>query len=541
MHDAAAGKSTQHDHVAPVQSHSHASSGPSVAPASQQSRCAETEHGAAAPSHAPHGNTSAEVAHAGALFVPSAKEAYAAGAGSHACSHVVEPAPAPDPDDAVAPPPPAVVLASDEHALKPATDSIARPIPSVDTTSAVRFIRSWYAGAPINTRSIGSRSRCPPRKGWGTLRGARMDFAFTAEQRSIHERMRALGAEAEAAAPDARLAVLAKGGALGLSLPREHGGGGLDHLTTAHAYEGLGATLSDGGVLLAAGAHLFGVASMIAKVGTPEQQRAFLPALASGERVATVAATELNAGSDVAEVESVAERAGEGFRVTGHKRFVTWADRAELFFTVARDGRDGRGLVALLVPKSDRVRAGALLPTAGLRGARLAPVDFDGAECGPEALLGRAGAGLAVFQIAMTFERALVLAFRLGAMQRQLEEVIRFAKTRVVGKTAIAKHQAISHRVARMRLRLETARLLTYRAAWELDRGGRGQLEAALAKWHLAESAVASALDDLRLRGGAGYLEDGGLPGALDDALGGTIHSGTEDVLATIVARWIGL
>jgi alkylation response protein AidB-like acyl-CoA dehydrogenase len=353
--------------------------------------------------------------------------------------------------------------------------------------------------------------------------------------------MRALGTEAAKAPVDARLEVLAKGGALGLSLPREQGGGGHDQVSTAYAYEGLGHALADGGVLLAAGAHLFGVASMIAKVGSAEQQRALLPSLASGTRIATVAATEVASGSDVASVSAVAERRGEGFCVTGEKRFVTWADRADLFFTIARDGAGGRGLTALLLPRSAATRAGALLPTAGLRGARLAPLSIEGAEVGPEMLLGRAGAGLAVFQIAMTFERALVLAFRLGAMARALDEAVVFAKKRELGGGPIARHQAVAHRIARMRLRLETSRLLTYRAAWEIDQNARAQLEAALAKWHVAESAVESALDAMRLRGGAGYMEDSGLPSTLDDALGGAIHSGTEDVLATIVARWLGL
>ncbi|WP_199694411.1 acyl-CoA dehydrogenase family protein, partial [Sorangium cellulosum] len=166
---------------------------------------------------------------------------------------------------------------------------------------------------------------------------------------------------------------------------------------------------------------------------------------------------------------------------------------------------------------------------------------FRGCEVGPDALLGRAGAGLAVFQIAMTYERALILAFRLGAMERALGEAVRFAREREIGGQAIARHQAVAHRAAQMKLRLETSRLLVYRAAWELDQGRRGQAEAALAKWHAADSAVLFALDDLWLRGGAGYLEESGLPSAVDDALGGSIHSGTSDVLATVVARWLGL
>ncbi|WP_437925531.1 acyl-CoA dehydrogenase family protein [Sorangium sp. So ce291] len=406
-----------------------------------------------------------------------------------------------------------------------------------------------------------------------------MDFGWTPAQRAVHDRMRALGAEADAAAPDERMRVLARGGALGLPIARDLGGEGLDLVTTALAYEGLGATLRDGGVLLAAGAHLFGVALLLARVGTPAQQRAWLPRMASGDCMATVAATEAGAGSDVASVQARADRTAAGYRLTGEKRYVTWADRADVYFAIARDGGEGRpggaparGLTALLVPRAGadaadapraravadgpdapraravadgpdapRVRPGAPLATAGLRGARLAPVSFCGCEVGPDALLGRAGAGLAVFQIAMTYERALILAFRLGAMERALGEAVRFAREREIGGQSIARHEAVAHRVAQMKLRLETSRLLIYRAAWELDQGHRGQAEAALAKWHAADSAVLFALDDLRLRGGAGYLEESGLPSAVDDALGGSIHSGTSDVLATVVARWLGL
>lgn len=387
-----------------------------------------------------------------------------------------------------------------------------------------------------------------------------MELGFNEAQRALHERMRGLGERVAGAPPASRLRLLAEGGALGLSIPAEHGGGGFDLVSTAHAYEGLGATLRDGGVLLAAGAHLFGVAMMLVRCASPEQKALWLPRLASGEVIATVAATEEGSGSDIGAAQSIAEPLPSastgaaapsseplpgGFRLTGKKRYVTAAQRAGLYFAVARSGapeRGGRGLTALLVPRTaGGIEVGAPLDLAGLRHAELAPVAFDATTVGPEALLGRAGAGLAVFQIAMTYERALILAFRLGAMETELRESIAFVRSRRLGDAAIAKHQAVSHRVARMKLRLETARLLTYRAAWALDRGERGHAEAALAKWHVAESAERSALDAIKLRGGAAYLEESGLMQGLDDAIGGAIHSGTEDVLANIVAGWLGL
>lgn len=354
--------------------------------------------------------------------------------------------------------------------------------------------------------------------------------------------MRALGAAVNAMAPAERLGALARGGALGLPIPARYGGSGLDLVTTALAFEGLGATLNDAGTLLGAGAHVFGLTLLVLRVGTEAQKQAWLPRLARGEVIGTVAATEEGSGSNVAAVEAIAERVGDGFRVTGKKRYVTLANEAGVFFVVGRDGRQGRGLTGLLVPReTPGISVGERLATAGLRGAGLAPVELAGCEVGPEALLGSAGAGLAVFQIAMTFERALILAFRLGAMERALEEAVRFARTRSLGGVPIGTHQAVAHRIARMKLRLETSRLLVYRAAWLLDQGARGQAEAALAKWHAGESAAESALDAMRLRGGEGFLEESGLPGAALDAMGGTIHSGTSDVLATIVAKWLGI
>lgn len=369
-----------------------------------------------------------------------------------------------------------------------------------------------------------------------------MDFGWTPEQDALHQRMRQVGAEAALAPPADRLTLLAERGALGLAIPEAQGGAGHTLLDCAYAYEGLGASLPDGGTLLAAGAHLFGVACCIARVGTDDQRARWLPRLATGDILATIAATEKDAGSDVAAVTTAIVDGDDGVCVTGDKAWVTSAADAGLFLVVGRTG-DQRGLSVALVPRPESssekaVVPGAPLETLALSRAGLAPVRF---EAAPGERLGKAGAGMAVFQTSMVLERALVLAFRLGAMERALDEAIVFVQRRKVGEKRIADHQAVSHRLARMKLRLESARLIAYRAAWALDRGDRGHLEAALAKWHLAEAAVENALDALRLRGGTGFLREAGLGADLDEALGGSIHSGTGDVLAGIVAGWLGV
>lgn len=368
-----------------------------------------------------------------------------------------------------------------------------------------------------------------------------MEFDWSAEQERLHRRMRELGAHIDGLATDRRMAALAAGGALGLSVARDFGGGGESLVSTAYAYEALGATLDDGGLLLAAGAHLFGVAMTLQHVGDDAQKARWLPDMVTGACIGTVATTEAGAGSDVASVSATVEPTDSGYVASGDKSYVTFADRAGLFLFVGRAG-GRRGLTTALLEAADPgVRCEPPLDTLGLAGARLAPVRFEGCRLEEGQVLGRAGGGMAVFQIAMTYERALVLAFRLGAMQRQLDEAIAFVRKRRLGATPLSDHQAVTHRVARMKLRLESARLSIYRTAWLLDRGKRAQAEAALAKWQVADAAVEGALDAIRLRGGAAYLEQAGLGAALDNTLGGSIHSGTADVLANIVAGWLGV
>jgi alkylation response protein AidB-like acyl-CoA dehydrogenase len=368
-----------------------------------------------------------------------------------------------------------------------------------------------------------------------------MEFGWREGQRQLHERMRELGRRAQETPAAERLDLLAKGGVLGLCIASDHGGGGHDLVTTAFAFEGLGRELDDAGVLLAAGAHLFGVALPLEKAGSDAQRARWLPPLCSGRCLGTVAATEAGAGSDVAQMQSQVAPRGDGWLVRGDKRYVTNADRSGLHLFVGQ-ALGVRGLTVALVPgDSVGIEIAEPHPTLGLEGARLAAVRFSDCALDADAILGKPGAGSRVFQIAMTYERALVLAFRLGAMERQLEQAKHYARSRRLGDQPIARHQAVSHRVARMKLRLETARLMTYRAAWELDQGKRGQVEAALTKWHVAEQALDSSLDALRLRGGEGFLSEGGFGRDVHEALGGTIHSGTSDVLATIVASWLGL
>jgi alkylation response protein AidB-like acyl-CoA dehydrogenase len=155
--------------------------------------------------------------------------------------------------------------------------------------------------------------------------------------------------------------------------------------------------------------------------------------------------------------------------------------------------------------------------------------------------LGAEGTGANVFKASMIWERACLFAAWIGVMERQLERVIAFARERKQFGKPIGKHQAISHRIADMKLRLEAARLLLYRACWAKDSGADPTLPVALAKLAVSEAIVQTSLDSIQIHGGLGVMTETGLERGLRDAISGTIYSGTSEIQRELVARSLGL
>ena len=141
----------------------------------------------------------------------------------------------------------------------------------------------------------------------------------------------------------------------------------------------------------------------------------------------------------------------------------------------------------------------------------------------------------------MDWERTCLFASHVGAMQRLLEQAIAYARTRRQFGQPIGKFQAVSHRIADMRVRLDAARLLTYRAAYQLGHARTASLEAAIAKLYVSESLLESATDTVQVFGGYGFMTEYGVERALRDAVGAPLYSGTSEMQRNIIARWLGL
>jgi alkylation response protein AidB-like acyl-CoA dehydrogenase len=353
-----------------------------------------------------------------------------------------------------------------------------------------------------------------------------------------------LGAEEGVAPGRRRWRRCGERGLLGLCLPERFGGRGLQAASTARALEALGYAHRDMGLTFALSAHLFACALPIALDGGAALQAEVLPGLASGALVGAHAITESDAGSDVFALRTTARREGSVYVLDGVKSFVTNGPVADVCLVYAKtDPQAGPlGISAFAVAaETPGLRRGEAYAKMGLDSAPVGALHLEGCRVPEARRLGAEGAGAAIFKRSMMWERTCLFAGYLGMMERQLETAVAYATSRRQFRKAIAKFQAVSHKIAGMKLRLESARLLLYRACWRLDRGDSAMLDVALAKLAVSEAVVQSGLDLLQLHGGLGYTVDLGLEQELRDALPATIFSGTSEIQRDLIAAELGL
>jgi hypothetical protein len=263
-----------------------------------------------------------------------------------------------------------------------------------------------------------------------------------------------------------------------------------------------------------------------------------------GELIGAHGMTEPDSGSDAYSLRTRAERVEGGYVINGSKMFVTNAPVADLavFFATVDPGKKMWGITCFVVEKgTPGFTIGQTLEKMGLRTSPMGELVFQDCFLPLENRLGPEGAGANIFNNSMEWERSAILASHIGAMERQLEESIQYARERYQFGQPISKFQSVANRIVDMKVRLETARLLLYKVAWLKKMGKPAVMEAAIAKLYLSECFVQSSMDALRVRGGYGYMTEFEVERDLRDAIGGTLYSGTSDIQRVIIARWLGL
>ncbi|ASU81456.1 acyl-CoA dehydrogenase [Nocardiopsis gilva YIM 90087] len=375
-----------------------------------------------------------------------------------------------------------------------------------------------------------------------------MDFEWSEEDNEAYERIR-VGAEALTTGPDEyftrdewkRCAEL---GITGLCVPVASGGGGLGFLSTARATEALGRGCSDMGLVFGVLAHLFACSMPIVEFSGPELRERALPRLASGEWIGANAITEEAAGSDVMAMAARARRLGEHYVLDGVKSFVSNGPVADLFlvYAVTDPAMGHMGVSAFAVERDTPglVAEGPFAKT-GLRRCPAGAVRLENCRVPASHRLGEEGQGGAIFQRSMSWERTCLFAAYLGQTERLLERCVARARERRQFGRAIGSNQAMSHRIAEMRVRLEACKLLLWRACWLLDQGRPARLEVAVAKHEIAEGAVRGALDAMRIFAGEGVRAESDVGRGLDDALPALFFSGTSEMQLEMIAKELGL
>ncbi len=333
-------------------------------------------------------------------------------------------------------------------------------------------------------------------------------------------------------------------GLQGLPFPEEYGGADADILTTILTMEGLGYGCRDNGLIFALNAQMWSVQHPILTFGTETQKQRYLPGLCQGKLIGAHGMTEPGSGSDAYSLRTRAEKCDDGYLLNGTKMFVTNAPHADLAVVFATTNPDlGQwGISAFIVETSTSgFEVSRDIEKMGLRTAPMGELILQNCFVPEDNRLGPEGAGASVFNNSMEWERSSILATNVGAMQHQLETCVRYARERQQFGQPIGKFQSVSNRIADMKVRLETARLILYKVAWLKAMGKPAVLEAAIAKLYLSECFVQSSQDAIRVHGGYGYTTEFEVERDLRDSIGGTLYSGTSDIQRMIIANWLGL
>lgn len=333
-------------------------------------------------------------------------------------------------------------------------------------------------------------------------------------------------------------------GILGLPFPEAYGGSNSDILTTMLTMEGLGYGCRDNGLIFALNAQMWSVQHPILTHGSQAQKEKYLPGLIRGELIGAHGMSEPNSGSDAYSLHTRAEKCDGGYRLNGSKTFVTSAPIADIAVVFATTSPEKKmwGISAFLVEKgTPGFSVSGNFEKMGLRTAELGELILSDCYIPAENRLGAEGTGAQIFNGSMEWERSCILGSHLGAMEYQLEICIRYASERRQFNQPIGKFQSVSNRIADMKVRLETARLLLYKVAWLKKQGKSAVMEAAMAKLYLSEAFVQSSMDAIRIHGGYGYMSEFEVERDLRDAIGGTIYSGTSDIQRNLIANLLGL
>ncbi len=376
-----------------------------------------------------------------------------------------------------------------------------------------------------------------------------MNFAPTSEQKMVREMVRKfselhikpIAAELDRTHrhPEEICRQLGELGLMGVAVPTEYGGAGMDNVTYVMALIEISEACASCGVIASVNNSLYGYP--VKTFGTEEQKKRFLAPVAGGKVEGCYALTESSAGSDAAALKCRAELKGEKYIVNGVKTFITSGNVARYCVLAATTdpARGYKGIINLIVDLQNTpgFRVGKVEEKMGILASGTAELVFEEAEVPADNLLGKPGQGFRQMLSSLDAGRIGIGAQACGIGRAALSDSIEYAKERIQFGKPIATFQAIQFKLADMATELDAAELMLLRAAWLEDNGLDFEKEAAMAKYYASDAAMRAAIEGVQIFGGNGYMKEYPAERHMRDAKVCQIYEGTNEIQRIVVAR----
>ncbi len=335
-------------------------------------------------------------------------------------------------------------------------------------------------------------------------------------------------------------------GFMGIEVPEEYGGAGMDTLAYVLAMVEISKVCASHGVIMSVNNSLFGDA--VNHFGTDEQKRKYLAPVASGEKIGAYSLTEPMSGSDAGTMRTraVLNDAGTHYVIDGLKSWVTSAPVADtiVLFAMTEPEQKHRGITAFII-ETDRpgFRRGRTEPKLGIRASATSEIVFEGYECPVENRLGEEGQGFKIAMRVLDAGRIGIAAQALGIAEAAFEASVDYAREREAFGRKIGQFQMIQQKLADMKMKIDAARLLTYQAALAkqeaLETGGRFTMESSVAKLFASEAAMWITTQAIQVHGGIGYSKELPIERYFRDAKITEIYEGTSEIQRLVIARML--
>jgi alkylation response protein AidB-like acyl-CoA dehydrogenase len=373
---------------------------------------------------------------------------------------------------------------------------------------------------------------------------------LTQEQEMIRDSMRAFAQErlAPFAAewdknhtfPAEALKELGELGAMGMCVPEEWDGAGMDYMSLVLTLEEIAA--GDGATSTIVSVQNSLACGITQKYGTDQQKEEWLKPLARGEKLGCFCLTEPHTGSDAAAITTRADRDGDHFVLNGVKQFITTGKHAHMaiVFAVTDKAAGKKGISCFLVPTDTKgFIVGRTEEKMGQHASDTVQIIFEDCRVPASALLGKEGEGYKIALSNLEAGRIGIAAQSIGMARAAFEAAVRYAKERVTFGQPIIEHQAVNFRLADMNTLLDAARLMVWRAAALKDAGKPCLKEASMAKMFASEAAEKIASDAIQIHGGVGYTSDFPVERIYRDVRISQIYEGANDIQRLVIGRSI--